>query len=245
MKTEQMNRLIAYETIEAFLAGAPETSGIVAFPARFHTFKNKLAHLKTLAATQAQRLNVAIADRDTALNIAFTAALTIAGIVLSYADAHQLTSLATRVRVRPGDFKAGRMARRLQLAQEVHDAALAVVAQLGDQGVVEATLEEFQAKIDAAAVALTAPRLLTGEKTAATQRLKAAFRDINATLANQINPLLVPLAATHPEFYARYKSARAVVDRSGGRTSNPAKEPELPTVASHPAPQPAAELRAA
>ena len=241
MNTRQQNKLNAYDTIEAFLTGAPETSGIVAFPAKLHTFKGKLARLKKLAALQAQRLSVATADRDAALNTVIATALTIAGIVLSYADANNLTSLANRVRVRPGDFKSGRFALRLQLAQQVCDAARTVVAQLGDHGLVEAMLDDFQTTIDAAQAALTAPRLLTGEKAAATERLKAAFRDINAALVNQIDPLLLPLAETHADFYARYQSARAVVDRPGGRPATPLEELEAPAAASHPA----AEKRAA
>ncbi len=235
MTTRQQNKLNAYETIETFLADTPETSGIVAFPAKFHTFKGKLIALKTLATTQAQRLDVATAERDAVLNTAVLAALTVAGIVLSYADANHLTSLANRVHVRPGDFKTGRFSRRLQLAQDIHDTAKSVVAQLGDQGVVDATLEDLQTKIDAAEVAMTAPRLLMGEKTAATERLKTAFRAINATLENQIDPLLVPLAQTHPEFYARYKSARAVVGRSSGRPPTPVEDTEPAAAASQPA----------
>ena len=245
MNARQQNKLNAYDTIEAFLADAPETSGIVAFPAKLHAFKGRLARLKKLAAQQAQRLSVATADRDAALAAAIASALTIAGIVLSYADTHHLTSLANRVRVRPGDFKSGRFALRVQLAQQVCDAARTVVAQLGDHGVVEATLDDFQATIDAAEAALTAPRLLTGEKAAATERLKAAFRDIDAVLVNQIDPLLLPLAQTHADFYARYQSARAVVDRPGGRPATPLEELVAPAAAPHPAEQPAAEKRAA
>ena len=50
-------------------------------------------------------------------------------------------------------------------------------------------------------------------KRGATSRLVVALREADEMLADGIDPLMLPLAATHPEFYATYAAAREIVDR--------------------------------
>ena len=217
MNSRQKNKFNAYVTTEAFLTDNPVTSEVPAFPASFTAFQTELNALRPLLLTQAKPLSAAIADRNDALKAAEAAGLAVAGIALSYAHANKLNSLADRVLLRPGDFTGVRLTQRVQLVQQLHDAVLPVVPQLADRGVTAATMDDLKAKLAAAQAALSTPRQTTAEKAAATERLRAAFRAVDAVLTRQLDPVLLPLRDTHPEFYARYKRVRAVVDRPGSR----------------------------
>lgn len=162
-------------------------------------------------------------------------------MALSYAEETKLPLLANKVRVRPSAFRVVRPEQRVQLAQMIHDAVVPVVAQLADHGVTAATLTSLQAAVDAAQRVLSAPREATVSRRAATEQLRDAFRAVDAVVENHFEPLLFPLKETHPEFYRRYKAARMIVDRTGGRSGSGQVEPVgLKQAALAPAAQPLA-----
>jgi hypothetical protein len=70
---------------------------------------------------------------------------------------------------------------------------------------------------------------------AATKRMEALFAKLDATLNNQLDPLLEKFAATQPAFYAAYRTARSIVDLTASHeakksTVTPIPEP-LPKAA--------------
>jgi hypothetical protein len=69
------------------------------------------------------------------------------------------------------------------------------------------------------------PRQTIVDKKAATEQLVAAFSDIDALLVEQIDRLLLPLRKTAPEFYARYRSMRMIVNAPGTRSDQATTPP--------------------
>ena len=148
----------------------------------------------------------------------------IAGIAGAFAEENNLPELAQSAAVRRADFETARLLHRPWLAQRVHDAATAFVAQLTEHGVTAEKLTAFQATIDAATAGIHQPRTTIIERKAATQRLVALFAEVDALLERQIDRLVLPLAKSSPDFYVQYKAARSIVD-AGRRTALPGSEP--------------------
>lgn len=233
MNAPSNNKLAMYRAVLALLESSPAPlSGIPALAAKVTLLSGYIAEILQLANTQALPTSGSIADRDKLLADTAHAVQVIAGAVLSYADENQMGELAARVRVRASDFN-GRKEKQLQLATQVHDAAADVVGELADYGVTAAALAALQTQIAGASAALSRPRGTMAARKAATQQMPAVFRKADALLENQIDPLLLPLRKTHPEFYAKYKAARIIIDRRGGHDE---AEPEAgPTAPGAPA----------
>jgi hypothetical protein len=213
MTNEQKNRLAMFNATHALLDGAPETSSIPAFAARFDTFSTKLNQLGELEAQQADPLRSQIVIREAALARMVNAVLALAGAILSHADANKLPSLALKVRYAPADFDRVRLAQRPVLAQQIVDAAKTVLAQSAEHGVTQAIVDEAEALITTAAAEVAASRTTVAAKRAATERLVIVFREISSVLDNQLDPLLFPLQQANPGFYARYLAVRETVNR--------------------------------
>jgi len=232
MKTDQVKKIAMYRAVDALLANAPETNAIVALPATRALFLAKLDELDALIATQQRPLGATIAERNQALEQMVDATLALAGVALSYADQKNLHALAIQARVSEGDFRRARLDQRVRMAQQLYAAVSPFAGQLADFGVTPALLDDLQKKIDAAAAGLPAARGMSVDKKAATIQLAAAIRATDAMLENQIDPLLVPLRKTSPQFYERYQVAREVVGRPGARQID---TPETPTGDAKPA----------
>jgi len=172
--------------------------------------------ISVLAATQALPPSGAVAGKKQALDAMIAAALDVAGSVLSYATEQKLPELAAAVTVTESDFTHRRQQDRPTLAQQIHDAAATVVARLGDYNVTAATLEDLQTKIVTATAALSGPRVAVGARSSATTQLPDAFKEVDALLAKEIDPLIVKFKKTQPDFYNVYQAARIIIDRPGG-----------------------------
>ena len=229
MDAFQSNKLAMYRAVLALLnSPTAPLAGFAPLPAKLAAFAAKVTEITDLAATQAAPLSGAVQERDDALTAARDAALTIAGIVLSHADERRLPELVAQVQLKPSSF-LGRKEKTVQLAQQVHDAAQSVLPDLAPYGLTEARLGELRTAIAAATASLSGPRSATAAKKAATAQLDTVFRDADRILENQIDPLLVPLAKTKPEFYSEYRATRTIVDRRGARRGSPDGEPETTT----------------
>jgi hypothetical protein len=230
MDAHKSNKLTMYRSSLALLK-SPEApiGGIPALPGKLTALTNKVAEITALSATQSQPTKGAVTNRDQLIEDTAHAALVIAGAVLSYADEKKLPELAAKVRIKRSDFTQGRKEAAIQLAQQVHEAATVVVGDLADYGVNGAALTDLQSRIATTTEALSRPRSTVTAKKAATGQLPVAFKEADALLENQIDPLLVPLRKTHPEFYAEYKAARIIVDRRGGRDAAAAPAKSAPS----------------
>ena len=229
MKASYHNKLDAYDSSLRVLR-EPES------PLRRSAIANEkiaavdgmIASIKTLASRQAEPVRGSLQNRDQILEDMQAAALQLGNLVLSFAASKKNSELAAQVRLRPSSF-AGRKANSVQLAQRVHAAAASVAAEeLAPYGVTPELLAQLQAHITAADAALSGPRTVAARKQGATKQLPALFKTLDATFEDEIDPLVRAHEKQHPEFCARYKAARIIIDRRGGHDTGPDTPPTPP-----------------
>lgn len=78
-------------------------------------------------------------------------------------------------------------------------------------GLTSASLGEFKQRIDAYERLALAPRSAVTHRKTLTGTLDQELRKLADLLDHQVNPLLLPFAASAPEFYAAYQNARVTV----------------------------------
>jgi len=227
MNTKQSNKLASYGAVEALLKATPEIASVTGLPEKLEKLSARLAEINTLAATQTQPLRASAAARDHLLDQMADQAFEIAGLITTLARDSRTPQLAEAVEVGRSSFRRARRSHRQWFAQRVLDTAKSVLPQLAAYGVTAETLDAFQARIDAASGGMKAARGTAVDKTAATRRLVELFREADELMDDQIDRLVFRLRKTLPDFSARYREARTIVDRRGSRRA-PAVEPEEP-----------------
>lgn len=243
MNARQNNKLVSYLATQAALEAIPEIDRIPGLPAELAIFQTKMREMLDLAQTQKEVVAGKRARRDELLEAMAETAVDVATSVAAYADKHRLTELAPRVRVTAADFARMRKAARPVLARTILDAAHAVLPELGSYGVTAEMLERLQARIAAALDGLHQPRTSIVERKTATGRMLQLVDEIDELLRSQIDRLVYAIRKAHPQAYASYRSARAIIDRSRSGRSTPA--PAAKAAAGATASTPASEQRAA
>jgi len=229
MNMRQNNKLVSYHATLAALEAIPEVDSIPGLSGELDVFRTKMGEVLRLAQTQEEAVAGKRARRDQLLDEMAEAAVEIATVVAAYADKHRLTELAPRVRVRPGDFARARTVSRPVLARTVLDAAREVLPDLGPYGVTAERLDELERRIAAAVDGIHQPRTGMVERKAATARLLALLDEIDELLGSQVDRLLYAVRRKHPQAYAGYRAARAIVDRPATRKPSEPVLPPAPT----------------
>lgn len=217
MNMRQNNKLVSYHATLAALEAIPEVDSIPGLPGELEVFRAKMGEVLRLAQTQEEAVAGKRARRDQVLDEMAEAAVEVATLVAAYADKQKLTELAPRVRVRPGDFVRARKVSRPVLARTVLDAAREVLPSLAPYGVTAAMLDELERRIAAAIEGIHQPRTGVVERKAATARLLALLDEIDELLGTQVDRLVYAVRKKHPQAYASYRAARAIIDRPATR----------------------------
>jgi hypothetical protein len=214
MNAPQNNLLATGQSVSTALETITATNVPAALTAAHVALNTTLGNIRNHAATQALPITGKTRDRDAVFAAAADATLVIAGLVLSYAKNQKLGDLAAKVDLTASQLARGRFDTRVQLMQQVHDAAAGVVGQLADFEVTAATLTDLQTKIDAASALLTSPRSTIVARRVATQNLAEGFGQLE-DLLHQIDPLIKARCLTDPDSYKLDQAARVVIDRPG------------------------------
>jgi hypothetical protein len=199
-----------YAAVVTALQAAPESLGVAALPARRQRLEDIIARIYHLAQIQKQTTRGKTARRDELSESMIDLVLDVASAVAAYAAEHRLTELAKTVEVSGTTFRRMRLPHRPVLAQQIHDQAESLLAELAAYNVTAEMLADLQARIGLLKAWLDQPRSMIRAKSAATAQLATAFREAHALLEGQIDRLVFPLRKTHPEFYADYQQARAI-----------------------------------
>ena len=214
----------ATQTMGHSVSGALETitstNDLPALSAKHVALKTILGRIAAASAAQSEPINGPRRVRNKALASATDLAVVVAGAVLSYAREHGLEELIVKVDISPTKLKTGRVARRLELLQQIHDAAASVLTELADYRVTRAVLADLQEKIDATKPLLVAPRAGIVSRRVATVRLETEIRRLTRLITGEIDPLVEALRLIAPDDYARYHAARVVVDLPGSSPAN-------------------------
>jgi hypothetical protein len=151
----------------------------------------------------------------------------VAATVASYAASHQLGDLGAKVRLAPSALRRLRPMAKVIFAQQVHDAAQAVIAPLADYNVTAEVLTSLQAKIDAADAQVSATRNAIIARKVATGKLKEAVKDFATLLRNELDPLVESLRDSQPTAHATYRAARLTIVQTRSANPSPAPAPAL------------------
>lgn len=202
-------------TSDEVLDAMPATNDLPALQTAAATLKTLLSQLDPLPEVQRTPTTGKTVDRQRAFAAAAEATLQTARIVYSYAKSQRNGDLMAKTLVRVSHFHRLRLAERIALMQQVHTAATAVLAQLAPYGVTAATLAGLKTKIDAAEALLTQFRAAILARAVVTEQIGDILRRAEDVLAHDIDPLVDTLRMTHPEDWAKYRAARAIIHLPG------------------------------
>ena len=225
MKTRQTNSFEMYRALQMFLAqSGPSISTAPALAAVVADFDAAFRNLEALAQMQAEPISPALARRDQLLAELAHATIVVAGAVFSYATERRNGGLAATVRLRPSDFVRTRLARRVNLARPIHEAAVALGDELAAYGITPAMLADLHALIAQADEACAAPRGVVAAKSAATARIRDGLRELGALVRDRLEPLVFPLRRSSPQLYEQYRAVRQTIHRRGTRQTGAGAE---------------------
>lgn len=231
MTATQINKLRAYQSVLGVLeVHTAILSTLPAFAEDHEDFAEIVAHIKSLAQTQAARTG-ATKGKWIAVKALGTSAYEIAAAVHAYAVKHEDFVLEGRVDYSESAIVVGAEDRVVTRCRGILAVATEHLAELGDYGLTQARLTAFKKQIDAFETMLPTPRNDIARSSAATKTLSKRYKAADTILAKRLDKLAVQFKATHPDFYNAYQAARSIVDLPGTHAGKVTPQPE-------PAPQP-------
>jgi hypothetical protein len=130
---------------------------------------------------------------------------------VAYAEQSGDERLAAKLNIPFSKLSSGKDSRITSNCRNIHKAASSVADSLGEFKVTAAKLKALKQKTDDSKKLSTKPREALAERKAATRSIPVRLRQATRLLRRQLDPLLTPFKASHPEFYAHYKAARRIV----------------------------------
>ncbi len=98
---------------------------------------------------------------------------------------------------------------------------------LADYGITRSILDNFRARIDAFESAIVRPRYIHAIRKACTADLKVLFRQVDHILKLKMDPMVMSLKNSHPQFYQDYLNARMIIN-AGSRHTKSIRSKDLP-----------------
>ena len=212
-----------YLAVKVELQAIVNAVGIAGLSALLDVFKAKVGELFELYEVQTEVTPPKTATRNDALDDMVVAAIAVAGPLAAHAHQQGLHEAEAVADVDAKTFRRLRIVERPSRAQKIHDAALPLLVALTPLGVGERMLTNLQEQIDAAKALLNEPRTTIVGKKKATEDLAELFAAIDELLEKQIDRVMAPLEASHPDLHDRYFKAR----KSRRRNRSAAEEPEV------------------
>lgn len=220
METEQTNRVTMFKTVAALLASENSVwNGMTHMVTAVAQLNAEIAAIDDTVQKQETPIAGATVDKATARDaledVLFLTceALGVVGHLSHDNDLVALTDLSASMLHRLDDEQLSNRATSV-LAE-----ATARKTDLAGLQVTQANLDEFQLAIQAFKVAKAKPRTATVERSAQTESLPNRIRNASGILRNQIDPMVNLLRRSHPDFVARYRAARAIVNRAATHKS--------------------------
>ncbi len=155
----------------------------------------------------------------------FADALVVAGAVASYAHEAGNHELLVRVDTHLTLLLGGRGQDSLSKCKDIHAAATANLAVLGDSGVTQARLDALQELLTDYEALLPQPRVDISSTKGVGQALDAALDRIEGILNNGLDRLMLQFEDSAPDFYRAYTNARIIIDRPGGHGNGDSPTP--------------------
>jgi hypothetical protein len=215
MGTSVQQVLVKYEDV---YDGTTAATALPALLAAASDLNEVLGTIEAQSKKQQARSGVSL-EKASALQALGDAAFEIASAVHACAVAGGNTELAGKVDFARTEVTCGADKSIINRAQEIQEAATAVLASLADYGVTQSKLNAFDKKIEAFRKAHPAPRQRVNASSAATKQLSELFPQLTALLRDRVDRLMVQFKESAPDFFNEYQSARVIVDPA---TNSPA-----------------------
>ncbi len=209
---------------KAYQALWKDTPGFVKLQGKLAT---EIAFITKNAPKTLRRKTGSAEDKEAARLALCKAALIIAGGVAAYAHEAGNHELLVRVDTTLTLLLSGRGQDSHSKCEDIHSAATANLAALGDFGVTQAGLDNLQQLLDDYEELLPLPQVAIGSAKGVGQAIDAALDRIDGILNNGLDNLMLQYEDTHPDFYRDYTNARIIIDRPGGHGNgnNPTPPP--------------------
>lgn len=232
---ERENSLVTTaHAVATVLETIPTASASPALLAARTALTDCLAELNDHADQQALPLPPRTRARDRVFATAAEATHVVARLILGYALAHDLVTIAGEVDFARSKLTSGRLTLRLQRMRQVHTAAIAHAAQLAESHLTSETVTDLAAKIAAAEAVLAEPRSNIAARCVATRNLRLGCTKLKRLLRFTLDPLMELHRSTDPDAYLRYQAARIVIIRSGPPQKKDQPRPTSAPTLSHP-----------
>jgi|SRR5882672_7143311 len=221
MNANQSNKLNSYIAVKLVLEGTDVWQSLPAFVTGAGELEESIASIQGFVQTQISQ-NGAAAEKAQSFQVLVDAAYEVAAATRACAVASSNKELARRVDFSRSDVGKGRDTEVLARCQDIWSAATQNVGSLGDYGVNQAKLNAFKKKVENFQAVQAKPRQGRAMSSSATKQLAKFFRQVDELLNDRLDALAVQFKDSQPAFFNAYKTARVIVDSSGGRASKDA-----------------------
>lgn len=231
MKMDQNNKL---KMAQATLACVQEEDnaafwqGIVGIEEAVTSTEEIVAGIIASSQKQAAR-NGFSAEKKGAKDAMLLAAFTVCSGLTALAAATGNSQLAAQSDFSRSDLARGRERDVVNRCQTFSDLGIANKVALAAKYNVNANdLAALKAAIADFTGAQPKPRNGRAISASATKQLEALFAELDATLNNQLDPLMEKFKSTQPAFYTAYQTARTIVDSAASRPAKTAAVTPIP-----------------
>jgi len=213
MNTKQEAKLNMYRATEKHRDdNAAIIASTVAFQNAFNNFKTKIAAIVSTTQQKDLALTGITVDKSSSKQTLCQLTADIAGIIYAFASATANNTLKQEVNF---SYTALLKTKDDQLAprcQNIHDKAVANLADLSDYGIKSATLTTLQTAINNYSAEAPKPRTAATQRKTMTINLNNLFKEADAILRNQMDKLVVTFKTANPDFVQTYESNRIIID---------------------------------
>ena len=228
MKREELNYLTMMEVVYAWLQSNYST--VVTNPkleSLYNELQKSIADMQAGSEQQSKTTKGVTQRKDghekqlTELLIAMVVALHAHAVASGLIELQAATNFKKSGIQKLRDLDLISLARNIQALVATHSASLEIYEIDADD------ISNFGTHLEAFNQSLGTPRLAKVETVGATRSIKEQFAQVKSKLMPELDKMMAPKERKNPELYRAYKSARTIIDRSGGRkTEKPVAEKE-------------------
>lgn len=188
-------------------------TGLPAFVSAFDTYTSKVALLELHAYNQKMALVGVSAVKRAKRELIAERTLALSSSLTAFAVITNDVELINQMKISKWSIIKGEGQHALQLVDIVLNKANEHLGELGDFGIDQTVVDDFQTLRDEFEIQLTAPRSAIVERKTLTGQILVLQRDIDALLKLQLDQLMEFLREENPQFFAAYKNARVIIDQ--------------------------------
>lgn len=184
----------------------------LAFKNALTAVDQKIAALVSYESNVQKKTKGITQDKATLRATLIQSAHDIAAPVYSFANKTKNNTLKQTVNFSITDLERIKDDQLIPTCNNIKKAATDNLAALADYGITTAVLNAYQTDIDNYGASIAKPRLAKAQRTTDNKNIKAIIKDIDNILKEEMDKTAVVFRKTYPDFVARYKEVRKIVN---------------------------------